>query len=303
MKKRMAIAICALLLFICMGCGSSTTAEQAEPTGAVSAVSPAQKPTAVSTPSPTLTPEPVMITVEGSTSVGPVIEALAEKYMRDHPNVTIKVNQTDSDTGIAACGEGEADIGMTTNALTEEQQTLYLKLSITLLCRDGIAVVVNAENPVDGLTLDEIKDIFLGKITNWSKVGGDSEEILLYSRDHVSGIRQAFEHLLQISIDDNLTLMIDSSGDSVLSGLDGDLSGIGYASMGLALGRDGIKALAIDGIAPTEENLLSGEYWLYRDFVLLTSGEPQGEVAAFIDFCLNNTEALAYMESKGYYIP
>ena len=122
----------------------------------------------------------MVLSVQGSTGVGPIIEALAETYMLEHPHVTIRVEQTGNGKGVAACGSGETDIGMASRNLTDEERALYPELQVQRLCRDGIAVVINGGNPVEGLTMEQIRAIFSGEVTNWSEVGGTDAEITLY---------------------------------------------------------------------------------------------------------------------------
>ncbi len=165
-------------------------------------------------------------------------------------------------------------------------------------------MVVNEANPVEGLTINQIRAIFSGGVTNWAEVGGTDAGIIRYVQDSASGAREAFQQFLGFEIDDTLCAVSGFSGGQPtgLGNVAIEANGITSASLGLALAFEGVKPLSIDGIAPTEENLLSGEYWLYRDFFLLTSGEPEGETAAFIDYCTSDPKAIQYMREKGYFL-
>jgi phosphate transport system substrate-binding protein len=298
MKKLMVVLV-TMALFL-QGCAA---AEQTT-SPAVSETVASATPLPVLTPELSPAPEPVTLIVQGSTSVVPIIEALAETYMQEHPHVTIKVDQTGNGAGVAACGSGEADIGMASRDLTDEERARYPELRMQRLCREGIAVVVNEANPVEGLTMDQIRAIFSGEVTNWAEVGGTDAGIIRYVQDSISGTREAFQQFLGFEIDDTLCAVSGFSGGQPtgLGNATIEVNGITNAGLGLALVFEGVKALSIDGIAPTEENLLSGEYWLYRDFFLLTSGEPEGETAAFIDYCASDPKAIQYMREKGYFL-
>lgn len=251
----------------------------------------------------------VVIKVAGSTSVGPVIEALAEKYTAAHANVTINVEQTGSGAGVTACGDGTADMGMASRDLKEDEIALYPDMQSQILCLDGIAVVVSKDNPVTALKVEDVRKIFLGEITDWSQVGGQAGPITLYSRDSVSGTREAFQNLFlgkdeageQIEIDDTMCLIVDSNG-AMGTQVEGDPSGIGYMSLGLT-GEHGVTALTIDGVEATVENLLDGSYTYFRNFNLLTMGDPEGELKSFIEYCTGDPEAAEYLEGKGYVMP
>ena len=252
--------------------------------------------------------EPVIIKVAGSTSVGPVIEALAEKYTAAHPNVTINVEQTGSGAGVTSCGDGTADMGMASRNLKDEEKTQYPTMQATILCVDGVAVVVNKDNPVSELTAEQIKQIYLGEITDWSEVGGTAGSITLYTRDSVSGTREAFQNLFlgkdaageQVEIDDTMCITVTSNGE-MGTDIENDATGIGYMSLGLVANYN-ITGLTIDGVEATIENLAAGTYTYSRNFNLLTLGDPTGELAAFMEYCLTDDEAIAYMQEKGYLV-
>ena len=250
--------------------------------------------------------EAVVIKVAGSTSVGPVIEALAEKYTAANPNVTINVEQTGSGAGVTSCGDGTADMGMASRDVKDEEMELYPDMNATVLCLDGVVVVVSADSPVTELTVDQVKDIFMGEITDWSEVGGDAGPITLYSRDSVSGTREAFQKLFlgkddageEIEIEDTMCIIVSSNGD-MGQAIQDDATGIGYMSLGIAPEYN-VTSLTIDGAVPTTDNLVSGDYPYFRNFNLLTMGVPAGDVADFMEYCLNNDEAKEYMTGKGY---
>jgi len=298
------MVLVAALLFA--GCGQATNTTS--PSQSAEQSKSAEVSQSSSAPETSEAAEDVMIKIAGSTSVGPVIEALAEKYMEAHPNVTINVEQTGSGAGVTSCGDGTVDIGMASRALKDEEKTTYPTMEATVLCLDGVAVVVSKDNPVSGLTKDQVKKIFMGEITDWSEVGGPAGEITLYSRDPESGTRGAFQELFlgkddageEITIDDDMCVIVSSNGE-MGTNIENDKMGIGYMSLGL-VGNYNVTGVSVDGAEPTIDNLSSGTYAYSRPFNLLTLGDPTGEVAAFIEYCLTDPEAVAYMQEKGYLV-
>ena len=306
MKKITGIIVLVLtmaLLFTACAQNDTTPSETASESASQSVS--AEQPSTEATPEP----EEVIIKIAGSTSVGPVIEALAEKYMEARPWVTINVEQTGSGAGVTSCGDGTADMGMASRDLKDEEKTTYADMQASVLCLDGVAVVVNKDNPVAELTVEQVKQIFTGEIKDWSEVGGTAGPITLYTRDSVSGTREAFQTLFlgkdeageQIEIDDTMCLIADSTG-SMGTYVEGDPSGIGYMSLGL-VGEHAVNALTIEGVEATTENLLSGTYTYFRNFNLLTLGDPTGELASFMEYCMSDPTAIEYMEGKGYVMP
>ena len=307
MKKITGIIVLVLtmaLLFAACAQTDTTPSETASESAAET-VSASVEPSVEATPEP----EKVNIKVAGSTSVGPVIEALAEKYMEAKPWVTITVEQTGSSAGVTSSGDGTADMGMASRDVKDAEKTTYPDMQASVLCLDGVAVVVNKDNPVTELTVEQIKQIFMGEITDWSEVGGTAGTITLYSRDNVSGTREAFQTLFlgkdeageQIEIDDTMCLIVDSNG-AMGTNVEGDVSGIGYMSLGL-VGEHAVNALTIEGVEATTDNLLSGTYKYFRNFNLLTLGDPTGELASFMEYCMSDPAATEYMVSKGYVMP
>jgi phosphate transport system substrate-binding protein len=309
MKKITAVIVCLLtaaLLFT--GCAKTDTTATASASSPAASQSVSASAGASEAASPSESAEAVTIKVAGSTSVGPVIEALAEKYMANHPNVKIEVEQTGSGPGVTACGDGTVQLGMASRNLKDEEKTTYPDMQTTLLCMDGVAVVVNKSNPVTELTKDQVKQIFTGEITDWADVGGTAGPIVLYTRDSASGTREAFQNLFlgkdaageQIEIDDAMCMVVGSTGEMGTQ-VGADPSGIGYMSLGL-VGEHDVAGVTIDGVAATMENLDSGAYTFARPFNLLTMGAPKGELANFIAYCTSDSEALAYLQEKGYLI-
>lgn len=245
------------------------------------------------------------VTVAGSTSVAPYMEALAKMFMAKNPQVKITVESIGSGQGIVAAMEGTADIGMSSRELKDEEKSL----KEFELCIDGLAIIVSQSNTVKGLTKAQAKDIFMGKITDWKAVGGTAGKINLYTREASSGTRGAFEELVlgkdakgaQITIDEEIYAAVMNSTGQLAQAVVGDRNAIGYVSLGIVSSYK-VNALAIDGVAATMENLAKGTYKISRPFLLVTKGEAKEPAKSFLDYCINSQEAKDYLISKAFVI-
>lgn len=232
------------------------------------------------------------ITVAGSTSVQPFSEVLAEEFMALHPQVKVNVQGGGSSQGIEAAKSGAAEIGSSSRNLKPEEKVL----KEFLIAKDGIAVVVNPANQVSNLSVAQVKDIFLGKITNWKQVGGKDAKITLVNREAGSGTRDGFESLVMNKkpISDK-ALIVNSTG-AVKTTVAGDPNSIGY--MSLASLDNTVKAVAIDGVKPSRETVSTDQYKISRPFIYVTKTEPTGLAKAFIDFVLSD-EGQKILEGEG----
>ena len=236
----------------------------------------------------------VTISLAGSTTVTPVADVLAESYMAAHRNVEVTVSGGGSGVGVTSAHEGTVDIGMASRDLkaTEPDLTKHL------LARDGIAIVTHTGNTaVTGLTIEQVRNIYNGTITNCSEVGGTSATITVVSREEGSGTRDAFEELV---MDDSLiaeTAILQPSNGSVRTAVAGNVNSIGFLSFGYL--DTTVKTLAINGVAGTAANAKSGTYPVVRPLYFLTNGTPTGEVKKFIDYC-RSEEGQAIVEQQGF---
>jgi len=243
------------------------------------------------------------ITVAGSTTVQPLAEKLAGEYMKAHQTIAIDVTGGGSGVGVKSAADGTAVIGMASRALSEEEKTSHPDLVVTVIARDGIALIVNPNVKVDGLTLDQARDIFTGKITNWKELGGDDEMIILVSREEGSGTRTAFQEMVMkkdAAGNENLiseNAILQSSNGAILTTVSSTPSSLGYLSMGYL--DSSVKALNINDVAATEENAGNGSYPVVRPLNLLTKGEPTGEVKKFLDWALS-AEGQSFVTADGY---
>ena len=212
-----------------------------------------------------------------------VIGILSEQFMADNQGVTVTYDATGSGTGIESVSNGSCDIGLASRAL--EQSEIDSGLVATEVALDGIAIIVNKDCGVSDLTVEQIADIFTGKITNWSEVGGEDLEIACIGRESGSGTRDGFESVTGTEDACVLSQELTSTG-AVISAVASSPNAIGYASLSAVEGQDGIKALTVGGVECSEETVLDGTYEIQRPFNLVTKeGTELSEAAqAFFDF-------------------
>lgn len=222
------------------------------------------------------------ITLAGSTAFQPFAEKLAEQYMTLHPEVNITVQGGGSAVGIQSAISGAAQIGMADLViLPEEAKNLFS----TTVARDGISIIVHPSNPVIDLTMDQIREIFNGKIKNWKAVGGSDSPITVVSREAGSGTRTSFEQIITgIQLTDNA--IIQDSNGTIRETVANDKNTIGYISHGLI--NEKIKPLKVNGFECTVQTIKQTRYPLVRPIFLLTQTKAEGAVAEFIDYILSS---------------
>jgi phosphate transport system substrate-binding protein len=235
---------------------------------------------------PSTPPAPVLIRLSGSTSMQPLLRELAAAYSKDHPFVSLDFTAVGSAAGIEELRRGNADLALVSRELYADEefdpQTGERQLAYTVIAQDGIAVVVNATNRVRELTLYQIRNIFDGQVTAWDELGGAAEEIVVISREDGSGTREVFEEVAMYGRRMTPTALIMPGSEVVREYVSAHEGAIGYLSMG-ALGP-GVAAVGIDGVAPTRQAVEDGSYLISRPYLLVSSAEPDAQVAAFMRF-------------------
>ena len=228
MKKSIAIIAAAVLAMGALtACGSSAEETTAAATEAASTAAEAEAETEAAAEETEAAEEiSGAVATDGSTSMESVIGILGESFMLEHPDVTFTYNPTGSGSGITAVQEGRCDIGLSSRALKDEETEAGLKGET--LCLDGIAMIVNPENPVADLSIDQIAKIYTGEITNWSEVGGNDEEIVLIGREAGSGTRDGFESITGTEDLCQYRQELTSTGD-VITTVSQNPAAIGYA--------------------------------------------------------------------------
>lgn len=221
------------------------------------------------------------ITMAGSTAFQPFAEKLAEQYMKTHETASISVQGGGSAVGVQSAISGAAQIGMADLVELPEEAK---QLTSTIIARDGIALVLHPSNKVANLTMQQVRDIFNGKIKNWKDVGGANAPITVVSREAGSGTRSSFEQIVkEISLTKD-ALIQDSNG-TIRETVSNDPNAVGYLSHGLV--NEKISAIKVDGQECTSELIATGSYKLVRPIYLLVKGAPQGEVKNVIDYILS----------------
>ena len=224
------------------------------------------------------------VSTDGSTSMEKVINSLGESFMAMNKDVKFTYNPTGSGSGIQAVSEGRCDIGLSSRALKDDEKASGLVETVVAL--DGIAIVVNPENPVSDLDIDTIAKIYTGEITNWKDVGGNDAEIVLIGREAGSGTRDGFESITDTKDACQYRQELTSTGD-VINTVSQNPDAIGYASLS-AVG-DSVKALTVGGVEATEATVKDGSYVVQRPFVLVTKEGTKLSPAAqaFFDYALS----------------
>ena len=234
------------------------------------------------------------LTVAGSTSVQPIAELLADRYMAQHPGSHVEVQGGGSSAGIRAALSGAAEVGMSSRNLKPDETGL----KTFLMARDAIALIVHPSNPVRSLTKEQVRGIFSGRVKRWEEVGGRAGSITFITREEGSGTRGAFEELVmgketEIAPDG---IVQDSTG-AARAIVAGDPDAIAYISLGMVTPE--VVAIALEGVQPTPESAADGSYPLTRPFLLLTKGEPSPRAQAYLDFVIT-PESQATIVEEGY---
>ncbi len=225
------------------------------------------------------------VSTDGSTSMSKIIGALGEAFENEYPDVTFTYNPTGSGTGITAVLEGTCDIGLSSRKLKDSE--ISQGLVETILAYDGIAVIVNPSNTISDLSLETLAKIYTGEITDWAQVGGKSGDIVLIGREAGSGTRDGFESITDTEGKCAYRQQLTSTGD-VITAVAQNPNAIGYTS--LASVKDNVKAISVNGVAPTESTIRGSSYPIQRPFILVTKSGTQlsDNAQAFMDFATSS---------------
>ena len=220
------------------------------------------------------------VSTDGSTSMEKVIGALGESFMANNQGTTFTYNPTGSGSGIKAVLEGRCDIGLSSRSLKDDEKA---DVEGTTIALDGIAIIVNNASKVEDLTVDQLKQMFTGEITNWSEVGGDDGEIVLIGREAGSGTRDGFESIVDVKDSCKYAQELTATG-AVISAVEANPLAIGYASLS-AVG-DTVKMVTVGGVECSKETVKDGSYEVQRPFVFVTNKSVtlSEQAQAFFDF-------------------
>ena len=224
------------------------------------------------------------VSTDGSTSMEKVIGYLSEAYMEQNADVKVTYNPTGSGSGIQAVQEGRCDIGLSSRDLKDSEKA---ELTGTVVAIDGIAVIVNPQNSVWNLSIEQISKIYKGEITNWKEIGGSDSPIVCIGREAASGTRDGFESITETEDLCKYAQELTSTGD-VVQTVASNPNAIGYAS--LASVKESVKALNVEGVAPSNESIQDGTYKIQRNFVMVTKTNStlSEEAQNFYDFATSS---------------
>ena len=270
MKKVLSLALAGMMcLGLLAGCSNGTTTASTTPDDTAS-TAPTQEQTA------TLSG---VVNTDGSTSMESVMGVLGESFMEMNPDVTVNYNGTGSSAGITAAMDGTADIGLASRDLKDEE-TGVTQITVA---KDGIAIIVNPQNPVADLSVEQIAQIFKGEVTNWSELGGSDGQIVPIGREAGSGTRDGFESITDTEDACKYQNELTSTGE-VIANVASNPNAIGYASLSAV--DDTVKAITVGGVEATEETVLDESYPIQRNFnfIISDSKELSDVAQAFVDY-------------------
>lgn len=276
--------ILAVTALVACGNGDAATAQPSavESSAAESTVAESS----AAAPAETTTDLSGSISMVGSTSMEKLANALSEAFMEEYPDVTVTAEFVGSGAGIEAVTNGTADIGNSSRSLKDEEKAAGVVENVVAI--DGIAVCVDPANEVADLTKEQLTNIYNGTVTNWKEIGGADEPIIVIGREAGSGTRGAFEELVDLKDACKYANELDSTG-AVIAKVASTPGAIGYASLDAL--DDSVKALSLEGVEATAENIKAGNYFLSRPFVMATKGEISEQndlVQAWFDFVLGD---------------
>lgn len=242
------------------------------------------------------------IVIAGSTSVQPLSEELAKAYMEANEGITITVQGGGSGQGAKSIAEGIAQIGALSREVKDEEKESVGNQYVIAL--DGVGVIIHKDVKVEDLTMDQIRDIYTGKIKNWKEVGGDDAAISVVSREEGSGTRGAFVEITGVEADDkdNTTAdaLVQSSTGAVVKTVAETPNSIGYVSLEAI--DDSVKTVKVDGVAPSNDTVIDGTYKITRPFIYITPAEEDADAAKYIEYVMSD-EGKAKIEENGFIPP
>jgi len=313
--------VAVLLLALAAGCTGTDTKSTAPADVTPAGTQPAQAGPAMQTTAavstaaapaatpavPVSTGQKQTIKISGSTTVLPIVQKAADQYMATHPGADIQISGGGSGVGIQAIGAKTVDIGMSSREVTSAEKAKYPSFVITTVAQDGIAVVVNPANEIKYITLDQIRDIFLGKMTKWSEISGanvpgTNNQIVVIGRDSASGTRSYFDETLLAKKTPTAKMLEKNSNGAVLQTVAQTPGSIGYVSIGFV--SNDVKPLPIwynadKIVAPSLANVKTKTYPVSRDLYVITNGNPSGLAGDFITYILG-ADGQKIVADEGY---
>ena len=244
------------------------------------------------------------LVLDGSTTVGPIAKAFAETYMKQNPDVTIMVSESGSGNGAKALLNGTCDIAMLSRELKDAEKKAMIEKGVTptqfVVAHDALPMIVHPSNRVKGLTIAQLRDIYTGKVTNWKQLGGSDTKIVVISRDTNSGTYETFKELV-LKADDKIisTAEYVGSNGGLRQRVASTQGAIGYVGLGFI--DKSVKALEVNGVAPSAETVLDKSYKLSRELFMFTNGMPAKDSlkAKFLGMC-HTAQGAEIIEEIGF---
>ena len=243
------------------------------------------------------------IHIEGSTTVGPIADGFAEVFSNMYPDVTITVNKSGSGNGATALIDGRCDIATMSRFMKDQEFKDAVAKNVFpvahVIAMDGVCIVVHPSNPISALTSEQVRNIYLGKFTNWNQLGGPDMPIIAISRDTESGTYETFENFVMKKQKMASNIEYVSTNPQAFARVKNTRGAIGYVGFGFV--QTGVKALILDGITPTRQTILTGKYPVSRPLFMFTNGYPKlGSMThKFVTFHLTE-EGQEVIEDKGF---
>jgi phosphate transport system substrate-binding protein len=247
--------------------------------------------------------EQTSLTIEGSTTVGPIADAFAEVFKSNNPGLSITINKTGSGNGAAALIDNRCDIAIMSRFMKDKEFAKAVEKGVypvaTVVAMDGVCVVVHPSNPINELTTEQVRDIYTGKIENWKELGGPDMPIVVISRDTSSGTYETFHDLVMHKQEMGSKVEYVSSNPQAHARVKTTLGAIGYVGLGFL--DENVKALKIDGVMPSRQTIANGTYPVTRPLFMFTNGYPKLSTVThqFVSFYLTET-GQEIIEAKGF---
>lgn len=242
------------------------------------------------------------ITINGSTTVLPVVQKASESFMAAHPGFALSISGGGSGNGIKALLEKQCDIAMSSRDIKEKEKEAAAKNGVvpvrTAIAVDAIVPVVHPTNQVAGLTLEDLRKIYTGKITNWKDVGGADQKIVVVSRDTSSGTFESWEELVMKKERVTPAALMQASSGAVVQTISKNKNAIGYVGLGYV--DTSTKPLVVNSVTPDAQNALSGQWPIARELYIFTNGQPENGVKKFVDYLLAPDKGQKNVLEVGY---
>ena len=242
------------------------------------------------------------LVIKGSTTVLPISQLAVEAYMKAHPDVNISLSGGGSSNGIKAIIDGSTDIANASRFIKDKEVALANEKGVYpvpfAVAYDSIIPVVHPSNNISGITTAQLKDIYMGKITNFKEIGGPDLKIVVCSRDTSSGTYETWEKKVMKKERVTPRAQVMASNGAIAQAVSNNKHAIGYIGIGYL--NDQVKALTVGGIEGTKETTLNGKFPVSRALYMFTRGWPDGDTAKFLNYVMHPDQGQKYVEKSGY---